>query len=291
MNTQRVSLIVLLFGLSLGSGCAAFTERLAMFGDTIRFRGNLGETRREIRRAELEAERRELETLRRAELREMKRDMVQMVPELKASMQTSFTNKISNIRFKPDYDAIAKAAETLSKLEEENERVYQEELAEWLREQSDYQRQQAQYAAWRRPLCPKHGRNCDCKQKDEPSCAKPPPPPTAPSRDIPKKPALPKLPVKYQMEFDVEAGVEGWEFIEAQPGRAPVKERCLPDKDGPSQKGPFQRFKRQDHDARTSANVEDQLVPPEPLADEDHDSSDEEDGPIIRASLAPRVGS
>jgi len=101
---------------------------------------------------------------------------------------------------------------------------------------------------------------------------------------MPKKPSLPKLPVKYKMEFDVEAGVEGWEFIEAQPGRAPVKERCLPDKeDGPSQKGPFQRFKRQDRDARTSTNIQDQLVPPKPLA-EDDDSADE-DGPIIRASL------
>ncbi|MBC8877279.1 MAG: hypothetical protein H8E44_48240 [Planctomycetes bacterium] len=285
MNTERFGLIVLIFSLSLASGCAAFSERLAMFDDMIRFRGELGETRREMRRAELEAERRELETLRRAELREMKRDMVQMVPELKAAMQTTLNQKIANIRLKPDYAAMAKAAETLAKLEEENERVYQEELAEWLREQSEYERQQAKYASWRRPFCPKHGHNCDCKQKEEPSCAKPPAPPRAPLREMPKKPVLPKLPVKYAMEFDMEADVEGWEFIEAQPGRAPLKERCLPEKgNGPKQKRLFHSAQRPDDDApTTSLNVKDELIPPKPLAEDD--DSAEENGSIIRASM------
>jgi len=285
MNTERFSLIVLLFSLSLASGCAAFSERLAMFDDMLRFRGELGETRREMRRAELEAERRELETLRRAELREMKQNMVQMVPELRAALQTTLQQKITNVRLKPDHAAVAKAAETLAKLEEENERIYQEELAQWLREQSDYQRQQAQYASWRRPFCPKHGHNCDCKQKEEPSCAKPPAPPRAPLRDMPKKPTVPKLPLRYKMEFDIESDAEGWEFVEAQPGRAPLKERCLPAKgDEPSQKRLFKSAQRPDDDApTTSLNVKDELIPPKPLAEDD--GSAEESGPIIRASL------
>lgn len=286
MNTRRLGLVILLFSLPLATGCTAVSERLAMIGDTLRFRRDLGETRRELRRTELETERREMETQRRAELRQMKRDMVQMVPELQASLQTTFKNKVSNISFTPDYEAIAKAAETLAKLEEENERVYQEELAEWLREETEYQRQQAKYAAWRHPLCPIHGRDCNCKQKEEPSCAKPPAPPRAPVREMPKKPSLPKLPVKYKMEFDVEAGVEGWEFVEAQPGRAPVKERCLPEKEArPSQKGLFKRGKHAQLDAETSVNIQDAPIPPKPVAEDNTEDSTEDDGPIIRASL------
>jgi hypothetical protein len=140
-------------------------------------------------------------------------------------LETQLTQKIKNLRLVPDYAQMAKTAAMFAQLEEQNERIYQEQLAKWMQEQAEFQRSDSQFAAWR-PACRLHGHGCNCQP--EPDCGKPAAkraPVRAPVKAIP-----PKMPVRYKMEFEMEQDVESQAYTEAQPGRAPVKERCLPEK-------------------------------------------------------------
>lgn len=279
MKSPRHPLLLAAILALLASGCA-LDQRVAAVQDTLRFRYDLWGMKKEVKQAELERERRELERLRRAELNEVKSNTAEMVPELKTALETRLNQKITDLRIVPDYAAMASAASTLAEMEEKNERIYQEELALWLKDECEAQRLEAQFASWP-GFCPIHGpgRKCDCKQKgkgDEPDCANLPKP-RAPVREMPRKPVLPNVPVKYKMEFALEQDVDSSAFTEAQPGRAPVKELCLPDKDGkePTQNAPAH------HDllhSRTAELPDD--LPPIPQVSDDPDSAD----PTVRSA-------
>ena len=89
------------------------------------------------------------------------------------------------------------------------------------------------------------------------------------------KPELPKLPVQYKIEYAVESAVERAAITEAQPGRAPVKERCLPEKAKGEcdDKGPVQRKSRRtvdrDRDYGSIDTEEESVAPPPPPAPPD----------------------
>lgn len=224
MRLFRLKLIALAFVICPLTGCT-ISQHMANISDTIEFRHQLQEQKIAIRQAELERERRELERLRRAEINEIRQETAAMVPELKSTLETQIAQKITNLRLVPDYAQMAKTAAMFAQLEEQNERIYQEQLARWMKEQAEFQRSDAQFASWR-PACRLHGHGCHCPP--EPDCGKPAPK-RAPVR-APVKAVPPKMPVRYKMEFEMEQDVESQAYTEAQPGRAPVKEKCLPEK-------------------------------------------------------------
>ncbi|MBC8354954.1 MAG: hypothetical protein H8E66_23500 [Planctomycetes bacterium] len=224
MSISQLKLIALALGISPLMGCA-IGQHINNINDTIEFRTQLHEQQMAIRQAELERERTELERLRRAEINEIRRETSAMVPELKSTLETKLAQKITNLRLVPDYAQMAKTAAMFAKLEEQNERIYQEQLAKWLEEQAEVQRSDAQFASWH-PSCRIHGHGCNCPP--EADCGKPAPK-RAPVR-APVKSSPPKMPVRYKMEFEMDQDVESQAYTEAQPGRAPVKERCLPEK-------------------------------------------------------------
>jgi hypothetical protein len=216
-----------------------------------------------VREAELERERTELERLRRAELNEIRDSTAEMVPELKSTLATNMSQKIKNLRLVPDYEHMARTAELYAKLEEQNERIYQEQLAKWFEELAEMQRADAHFASWRKP-CRFHGeKSCDCPK--EPGCDKVPP--RSPVREGPRAPvkaAPPKMPVKYKMEFDVEQDVESQAITEAQPSRAPVKEMCLPKEGKSCGKGDCDKCRHLFHN-RHSGSYEDHTDGEQPV--------------------------
>jgi len=192
----------------------------------------LREQQMAVRQAELERERTELERLRRAEINEIRKQTAKMMPQVKTSLLTNMTQTFKNVRLVVDYEHMAMTAAMYAKLEEQNERIYQEQLTKWFEDQADFQRADANFASWRKP-CRLHGKTgCHHCQK-EPGCDIPDRSNVRQGPPAPVKAIPPKMPVKYKMEFEVEQEVESQSIIEATPGRAPVKEKCLP-KEGKS---------------------------------------------------------
>jgi uncharacterized membrane-anchored protein YhcB (DUF1043 family) len=173
----------------LGCNIGSYVTRIT---DTFQFRKDLREQEMAVRQAELERERSELERVRRAELNEIRQQTAHMVPELKSTLETRMSQKITNLRLVPDYVQMAKTAELYARLEEQTERIYQEQLTKWIEDQAENQRANAQFASWR-PNCRFHGaKGCNCPL--EPDCAKPNPrraPLRAPVKTLP-----PKMPVR-----------------------------------------------------------------------------------------------
>lgn|GEM_PF-4147408 len=229
MNTISTKILIIIFLVGGTSGCGVMDGYTTGLQNAFSFRQDMMEAKQSVRQAEREAQQRELEAVRAAELREIHRSRVEMVPTLSKSLETTINDKIVSMRLVPDYLAMAQAAEAMAKIEKENDRVYQEQLVKWMRDQSEVQRQHAQFAS-HRPFCRLHGyKGCDCADKEPPGCRQPGPP-RLPLKDIPKKPDLPRLPLKYKLEFAVQSEIGSSAFTESRIGRLPLKDRCLPKK-------------------------------------------------------------
>ncbi len=207
-------------------GCTAVGDALSGVQDSINFRSAMMQSNQKVREAEREARRREIEALRQEALREAQRNQVEMVPTLSRVLEATVMEKVADMRLVVDYKSMASSAAALAQLEEENERIYQEELAKWIKNEAAAQREQYQLASYSASHCPLHGRNsCSCKNKVERSGCAEPPRKRAPLK-MPLKQRLPSLPMKYKLEFSVTNEVSRSALTDAQIGRAPLKERC-----------------------------------------------------------------
>ncbi len=207
-------------------GCTAVGDALSGVQDSINFRSAMMQSSQKVREAEREARRREIEALRQEALREAQRNQVEMVPTLSRVLEATVMEKVADMRLVVDYKSMASSAAALAQLEEENERIYQEELAKWIKNESAAQREQYQLASYSGLHCPLHGRNrCSCENKVVRSNCAEPPRKRAPLK-MPVKQRLPNLPMKYKLEFSVTNEVSRSALTDAQIGRAPLKERC-----------------------------------------------------------------
>ena len=137
MRHSPLKLILLAIGLCPLAGCN-LNSHLTRITDTFEFRMQLRDQQMAVREAELERERTELERLRRAELNEIRQQTAKMMPQVKTSLMTNMSQTFKNVRMVVDYEHMARTAAMYAKLEEQNERIYQEQLTKWFEDQAEF---------------------------------------------------------------------------------------------------------------------------------------------------------
>lgn len=204
-----------------GTGCQGplgiLTHVTNNLNESARFRTQMRDELQRIRDQEREALRQEIAAEHRRELDELKRLRGPTAAELTATLEQQLKQRITQTRVVVDRKAMEERNQMLARVDDESERQYQEELADYLRRESEHRRNQYQWVRLRQR-----------QLAGDPSCRQIPPQPSAFKELPPQKPQPSNLAgeVVYKVEMAVQTGLDTQAITQAEGRIAPLKEMC-----------------------------------------------------------------